>query len=54
MNTLTSDELFKIMEIIEKKANRTRSNDEARKLWNIHFKTKSLWFATINLERKSA
>lgn len=52
MNTLNSADLFKIMEIIEKKANRTKDTDEVVALWDIHFKTKNLWFETINQEKQ--
>lgn len=52
MNTLNSSELFLLMEIVEKKINRTQG--ETAHLWDIHFKLKSLWFATKNAEKVGA
>lgn len=53
MNKLTSDELFKIMDILEKKINRTQKTEEIPALWDMHYKVKKLWFATALEEHKA-
>ena len=53
MDKLTSNELFKIMDILEKKINRTTKTEDIPALWDMHFKVKKLWFATALEEHKS-
>lgn len=49
-SNLNSAELFLLMEMVEKKIN--RSQGDTTHLWDMHFKLKSLWFATLNAEKR--